>query len=184
MIQITPHMKVLVHVDPIDFRVGIDGLCRICRDAFKADPFDGTVFVFRGRLGTSVKLLIYDEPRILALPKTTFRGTVRVLALQPKRCEGKFAGAPTADTFDGGRSIFSAGLRQLASSIASRINSPAFVVDIPDNEIEIVRSQASRKIRANHPNLRSLMSTRPRFGRRWNVSQTRSTRKILSYFRS
>jgi len=60
MIQITPHMKVLVHVDPIDFRVGIDGLCRICRDAFKADPFDGTVFVFRGWLGTSVKLLIYD----------------------------------------------------------------------------------------------------------------------------
>lgn len=60
MIQISPHMKVLVHVDPIDFRVGIDGLCRICRDALKADPFDGTVFVFRGRLGTSVKLLIYD----------------------------------------------------------------------------------------------------------------------------
>jgi transposase len=50
MIQITPQMKVLVHVDTIDFRVGIDGLCRICRDALKADPFDGTVFVFRGRL--------------------------------------------------------------------------------------------------------------------------------------
>ena len=60
MIQITPQMKVLVHVAPVDFRAGIDGLCRICRDHLHWDPFDGTVFVFRGRRGTSVKLLIYD----------------------------------------------------------------------------------------------------------------------------
>jgi len=60
MIQITPQMKVLVHVASVDFRAGIDGLCRICRDNLHGDPFDGTVFVFRGRRGTSVKLLIYD----------------------------------------------------------------------------------------------------------------------------
>jgi len=60
MIQITTQMKILVHVEPVDFRAGIDGLCRICRDGLNADPFDGTVFVFRGRRGTSVKLLIYD----------------------------------------------------------------------------------------------------------------------------
>ena len=60
MIQITPHMKVFVHIETVDFRAGIDGLCKICREGLKADPFDGTVFVFRGRQGTSVKLLIYD----------------------------------------------------------------------------------------------------------------------------
>ncbi|KPA10610.1 transposase IS66, partial [Candidatus Magnetomorum sp. HK-1] len=29
MIQITPHMRILVAVDPVDFRKGIDGLAGI-----------------------------------------------------------------------------------------------------------------------------------------------------------
>ena len=60
MIQITPQMRVLVAVDPIDFRKGIDGLAQVCRQALKADPFSGTVFVFRGRAGTSIRLLAFD----------------------------------------------------------------------------------------------------------------------------
>ena len=31
MIQITPHMRILVAVEPIDFRAGIDGLVNNCR---------------------------------------------------------------------------------------------------------------------------------------------------------
>ena len=31
MIQITPHMRILVAVAPVDFRKGIDGLTRLCR---------------------------------------------------------------------------------------------------------------------------------------------------------
>lgn len=60
MLQLTPQMKILVHIAPVDFRAGIDGLCRVCRDNLQAEPFDGTVFVFRGRRGTSVKILVYD----------------------------------------------------------------------------------------------------------------------------
>ena len=60
MIQITPQMRVLVAVEPIDFRKGIDGLAQVCREALKADPFSGTVFVFRGRAGTSIRLLAFD----------------------------------------------------------------------------------------------------------------------------
>jgi len=30
MIQVVPQMKVLLCVDPADFRKGIDGLCAIC----------------------------------------------------------------------------------------------------------------------------------------------------------
>ena len=33
MIQATPHMRVLVAVDPVDFRKGIDGLARLARAA-------------------------------------------------------------------------------------------------------------------------------------------------------
>jgi hypothetical protein len=31
MIRITPHMRILVAVEPVDFRRGIDGLARLCR---------------------------------------------------------------------------------------------------------------------------------------------------------
>jgi transposase len=60
MIQITPQMRILVSIESIDFRKGIDGLCKICRDAIKSDPFSGYVFVFRNRRGTSIKILMYD----------------------------------------------------------------------------------------------------------------------------
>lgn len=60
MIQVTPQMRILVAVEPADFRKGIDGLARVCREALKQDPFGGTVFVFRNRRATAVKLLIFD----------------------------------------------------------------------------------------------------------------------------
>jgi transposase len=60
MIQITPQMRVLVAVQPVDFRKGIDGLCQLCRSILLEDPQDGTLFVFRGRQATAIKLLVYD----------------------------------------------------------------------------------------------------------------------------
>jgi len=60
MIQVTPQMRILVCVEPADFRKGIDGLCRVCRQEFHQDPFCGCVFVFRNRRATAVKLLAYD----------------------------------------------------------------------------------------------------------------------------
>jgi len=60
MIQVTPQMRVLVAVEPTDFRQGIDGLSRVCQQELHADPFCGTVFVFRNRRATSVKVLVYD----------------------------------------------------------------------------------------------------------------------------
>jgi transposase len=60
MLQITPQMKILVAVEPVDFRRGIDGLAQLCRDRLQHDPFTGAVFVFRNRRATAVKLLMYD----------------------------------------------------------------------------------------------------------------------------
>jgi transposase len=60
VIQLTPHMRILVATEPVDFRKGIDGLARICRDELKADPFSGAVFVFRNQSGKAVKVLVYD----------------------------------------------------------------------------------------------------------------------------
>jgi hypothetical protein len=49
MIQLAPQMRLLVAIAPADFRRGIDGLVRVCRESLGADPFSGTVFVFRNR---------------------------------------------------------------------------------------------------------------------------------------
>jgi len=60
MIQITPHMRILVAVEPIDFRCGIDGLVGACRYRLEADPFSGALFVFGNRARTAIKILVYD----------------------------------------------------------------------------------------------------------------------------
>ena len=60
MIQITPQMRIMVAIEPCDFRKGIDGLARVCKEVLKQDPFSGWVFVFRNRPATALKALIYD----------------------------------------------------------------------------------------------------------------------------
>lgn len=60
MLSLTPQMRILVAVEAIDFRNGIDGLIGICRNQFEKDPLSGCVFVFRSRRGTSLKILAYD----------------------------------------------------------------------------------------------------------------------------
>ena len=41
MIQITPQMRILLAVEPVDFRKGIDGLVGVCKKALGSDPFSG-----------------------------------------------------------------------------------------------------------------------------------------------
>lgn len=60
MLQITPQMKILVAIEPVDFRCGIDGLAQRCRETLQHDPFSGVVFVFRNRRATALKVLLYD----------------------------------------------------------------------------------------------------------------------------
>lgn len=60
MIQVTPHMRILVAIEPADFRKGIDGLARMVKQVLSHDPFSGAVFVFRNRRATAIKILVYD----------------------------------------------------------------------------------------------------------------------------
>jgi len=60
MLQITPQMQILVAVEPADFRQGIDGLARLCKESLGHDPLTGAVFVFRNRRATALKVLVYD----------------------------------------------------------------------------------------------------------------------------
>ena len=60
MIQITNQMRVLVAIEPVDGRKGIDSLAQLCQEKLAEDPFSGCVFVFRSRSGTAIRLLSYD----------------------------------------------------------------------------------------------------------------------------
>lgn len=60
MIQVTPHMRILLGVQPADFRKGIDGLSQVCRKVLSSDPFSGYIFVFRNKRATAIKMLMYD----------------------------------------------------------------------------------------------------------------------------
>jgi transposase len=60
MIQVTPHMRILVAVEPVDFRKGIDGLAAVCRQKLQSDPFSGAMFVFVNKSRQALRLLVYD----------------------------------------------------------------------------------------------------------------------------
>jgi len=60
MIQITPHMRIFLATEPVDFRKGIDGLGNVCRKVLNEDPFSGGMFIFRNKRRTTLKILLYD----------------------------------------------------------------------------------------------------------------------------
>ena len=74
MIQITPQMRILVCVEPVDFRKGIDGLCRVCRRVLEADPFCGALFVFCSKSKTALRILCYDGQGFWMCHKRLSRG--------------------------------------------------------------------------------------------------------------
>jgi hypothetical protein len=76
MMQLTPQMRILVSVEPTDFRAGTDGVCRVCRVCraeLSVEPFDGTVFVFRNRSRTAIKLLCASGKQCARLPEARNR---------------------------------------------------------------------------------------------------------------
>jgi transposase len=77
MIQITPQMRILVAVESVDFRKGIDSLAELCRQKLDADPFSGYLFVFRSRRATSIKVLVYDGQGFWLATKRLSKGRFR-----------------------------------------------------------------------------------------------------------
>ena len=73
MLAITPQMRILVAVEAVDFRKGIDSLAELCRAKLNADPFSGSVFVFRSLPNPLISL-----PQIFEVKKLT---SVSIIAL-------------------------------------------------------------------------------------------------------
>ena len=60
MLQITPQMRILVAVEPVDGRKGIDSLAQLCRQQLQDDPQSGCLFIFRSRSRTTITCICYD----------------------------------------------------------------------------------------------------------------------------
>ena len=60
LIQITPQLRILVAVESVDGRKGLDSLALLCREKLQDDPMSGCLFLFRNRRGDTLIALCYD----------------------------------------------------------------------------------------------------------------------------
>lgn len=74
MLQISSQHRILLAIEPVDFRKGIDGLKALCKQKLFNDPFSGIVFAFTNRRHTSIKLLVYDASGFWLCQKRFSRG--------------------------------------------------------------------------------------------------------------
>ena len=74
MIGLPSGTRVWLVAGHTDMRKGFDGLAAVVQAALAANPFDGHVFVFRGRRGDLIKVLWFDGQGLLLLAKRLERG--------------------------------------------------------------------------------------------------------------
>ncbi len=60
MLALTPHIRIVVAIDPIDFRAGMNRLASLAKELFQEDPQSGILFVFRNKKQSEAKLLVFD----------------------------------------------------------------------------------------------------------------------------
>ena len=70
-------VRVMVASKPVDFRKGAEGLAALVREAMGADPFSGTVYVFRARRADRVKLIYWDGTGVCLFAKRLEDGKFR-----------------------------------------------------------------------------------------------------------
>ena len=69
MIGPTGAVRVMVATKPVDFRKGAEGLAALVREAMRADPFDGAIYVFRAKRADRIKLIYWDGTGVCLFAK-------------------------------------------------------------------------------------------------------------------
>lgn len=77
MIGPTGAVRVMVATKPVDFRKGAEGLAALVRESMGADPFSGTVYVFRAKRPDRVKLVFWDGTGVVLVSKRLEDGEFR-----------------------------------------------------------------------------------------------------------
>ena len=74
MIGIPPGVRILIAMQPVDFRRGADSLAALAKEALQQDPFSGTVLVFRAKRADRVKVVVWDGSGLVMLWKRLDEG--------------------------------------------------------------------------------------------------------------
>ena len=74
MIHLTSQSRILLAIEPADFRAGIDGFVGRCQQQLQQDSRDGTLFVFTNRSRTMVRILAYESGGYWLLSKRLSKG--------------------------------------------------------------------------------------------------------------
>lgn len=74
MLSFPPSVRIFLATNPVDMRRQIDGLVALVNDILVQDPFTGHVFVFRGRRGNRVKVLVWDRNGFVLFYKRLEKG--------------------------------------------------------------------------------------------------------------
>jgi transposase len=61
MLSIPPTVPIFLYTRPTDMRKGFDGLSGMVRSEFKADPQDGSLFLFINRRRDRLKILHWED---------------------------------------------------------------------------------------------------------------------------
>ena len=69
--------RILLGIEPVDFRKSIDGLVAICEVQLQEKPLDGTLFVFTNKSRKAVKMLIWSYGGFMMLYKKLEQGKFR-----------------------------------------------------------------------------------------------------------
>jgi len=75
VISFSSDLKILVASRPIDFRRGINGLVAMVSEALGADPYCGTIYVFRSKRTDRLKMIAWDGSGMVLATKWLEEGS-------------------------------------------------------------------------------------------------------------
>jgi transposase len=75
MLSLLPGGRILVAVEAVDGRKGIDSLAGVVRTALRGDPLSGDLFVFKTRRGDRIKILAWMGDGFALYLRRLERGT-------------------------------------------------------------------------------------------------------------
>jgi transposase len=75
MLTLLPGGRILVAVEPVDGRKGIDSLAGVVRSVLRDDPMSGDLFVFKNRRGDKLKVLAWMGDGFALYLRRLERGT-------------------------------------------------------------------------------------------------------------
>jgi transposase len=79
MLTLATNMRIYLHARPTDMRKSFDGLIALVRSVFRADPLDGSLFLFINRRGDRLKMLWWDRDGLALFYKRLESGTFEML---------------------------------------------------------------------------------------------------------